>query len=250
MTYKEYERISKNHSDLYIDSLDSEFVESLSSEKAIVISTKEKYIVTYYSVDQMGKVIISFDREVTKEEAIKVSQNQASIGIYDQLLPKGNSGQQSWQTASKLLFISAYSYNGYEWIDVQCHWYTTPIVKSFDIIATRWTGNYIVNDATGAQEYWDNSSINYSYLGSNMVKYNNGVGISMNLVDSGATYKLYLNVKGTGTFGHAYGTYQHATSNISLSTSKSYTFSSTGLGGVLNHNYSSYFDNMQGVMIT
>ena len=84
-----------------------------------------------------------------------------------------------------------------------------------------------------------------------MVSLSKGVGISMNLVDSGSDYKLYLFIKGTSNPGTTYGTYQHATSNISLNTSKSYTFTTSpnsGLGGVLNHNYPSYFDNMQGVM--
>ena len=57
-----------------------------------------------------------------------------------------------------------------------------------------------------------------------------------------------LNVKSDTSFGtYVYGTYQHATTNVSLATSKSYTISSSGLGGVLNHSYSSYYGGMQGV---
>ena len=47
-----------------------------------------------------------------------------------------------------------------------------------------------------------------------------------------------------------YATYQHATTNVSLATSKSYSFNSTGLGGVLKFNtsqISNYYDGMEGV---
>lgn len=54
---------------------------------------------------------------------------------------------------------------------------------------------------------------------------------------------------GYGTIG-IYGTYQHATSNVSLSSIvNKYTFSSNGLGSVISfsNGMGSYYDAMQGV---
>lgn len=190
---------------------------------------------------------MNIDREVTKEEALYAAE-EVNAGN-----DRGNSGQGSWETSSKVLFISIGTSNGQYVIDEECHWYTTPNTKSYDIIAARWSGSsFSPSTAYGVQEYWDNSSVNYSYLGNNMVSQSKGLGISMNLVDSGSDYKLYLFIKGYQHPGTTYGTYQHATSNISLSHSKSYTFvtnPNNGLGGVLNHSYASTYDNMQGVMV-
>lgn len=49
-----------------------------------------------------------------------------------------------------------------------------------------------------------------------------------------------------------YGTYQHATSDLTLSQSQNYTFSSSGLGGVLKfaNSVSSKYDGMKGVSAT
>lgn len=49
-----------------------------------------------------------------------------------------------------------------------------------------------------------------------------------------------------------YGTYQHATSDLTLSQSQNYTFSSSGLGSVLKfaNSVSSKYDGMKGVSAT
>lgn len=54
------------------------------------------------------------------------------------------------------------------------------------------------------------------------------------------------------TGGTVYGSYQHATANISLANSKKYTISRTGYGGVFlfNSPVRSYYDAMGGVNIS
>ncbi len=129
-------------------------------------------------------------------------------------------------------------------------WLTTPIVKSYDVMAIRWTaGNIGITDAWGEQVCEKYQM--YSFNGSNMVNKSNGIGISMNLFDNGSTPKLALYIYSNKNGGTYYGTYQHAVRSVTLAQSKSYTFSSSGLGGVLNYSDSigSYYDNMQGVSI-
>ena len=78
--------------------------------------------------------------------------------------------------------------------------------------------------------------VDYSYNGTNIRKADNGFGISMNLVN-GASYfetDISANVRATSSAATAYGTYQHALTDVSLSASQSYTISHNGFGDVLN----------------
>lgn len=212
---------------------------------------KTEFIITDTYYDSNGNVLIEFNRISTLEEALKVRENQKKNPS------RGVVNSNVHETNSKMVGVtSAWDYgSGYWRTDVVTYWFTTPIVKSYDIIAARWTNPYFsIDHAVGAQEYSQNNSIiNYSYLGNNMVSLSQGVGISMNLVDNGSDFILALTIYSNNTPITVYATYQHATTNISLNTSKSYTFvtnPSNGLGGVLNHTYPNYFDNMMGVTIT
>ena len=76
----------------------------------------------------------------------------------------------------------------------------------------------------------------------------------MNIVDNASSsllnslfikFKIRENV--TLTY---YGTYQHATKNVTLAQSKSYNFAANGLGGVLyysNATIRGYYDGMKGI---
>ena len=75
----------------------------------------------------------------------------------------------------------------------------------------------------------------------------------MNLHNDATDYiELEMMVYSPNYFGaNIFGTYQHAnTSNTNLAASKSYSFGSSGLGGVLvfsNSTYASFYDGMNGV---
>lgn len=57
-----------------------------------------------------------------------------------------------------------------------------------------------------------------------------------------------MRIVSSNYFGNSIsGTYQHAKKDITLAKSRSYTISASGLGGVLKHNYASYYDAMQGI---
>ena len=94
----------------------------------------------------------------------------------------------------------------------------------------------------------DNTKASSSFTG------NGGIGISMNIVDSvKSTLENSITVRFISKANpfKIHGTYQHAQSNVTLSESKKYTFSSTGLGGVLSFDSSvkSKYDGMRGVTL-
>lgn len=82
--------------------------------------------------------------------------------------------------------------------------------------------------------------------------FNNGAGISMNLVDAGHEFANLMAYSGYYTNDNItfYASYQHAQSDISVADSKKYNLSSSGLGGVINFTNASIrskYDGMQGI---
>lgn len=137
-------------------------------------------------------------------------------------------------------------------------WKYIPAVRSFDVIGFRFY-NVAVDDGTqsGVQFYRNKgsetmSSVSYSANGTNISKQANGFGISMNIVDNDIDYlELELDVEGivAGTNPMVFGSYQHATNNVTLAQSKNYTISAAGMGGVINFDESliNTYDRMKGV---
>ncbi len=244
MTYEQYNKLSERYTDRYIDNFSINDLKALTSNDLVLLSRIKKYVITNYITDKNGNVISSLSQEVTKDIAESVA-NSSNIATC------GNSGQPVYQTDSKVIVIDNYYSSGEYITSLTADWYTTPKVKSYDVMAIRFSSSINVKSATGIQIYGYNEVVNYSYLGNNMVKKDNGIGISMNLVDSGSDYGLALTIHSSNNAGTYYGTYQHATRDVSLANSKSYTFSSSGLGGVLkfdSNTIAGYYDNMQGVL--
>lgn len=141
---------------------------------------------------------------------------------------------------------------------VYTQWLVTPATKSFDVTAMRVDGGYVVDGTQdGTQVYWKDGAydyVDYSWNGTNIRKIDNGFGISMNLVN-GASYfetDISANVITTSSNAEAFGTYQHAVTDVTLNQSQSYTISHNGLGGVVNFTNSVYnlYDGMAGVSIS
>jgi hypothetical protein len=160
-----------------------------------------------------------------------------------------------YETVSKELNIYyLHLTNGNYRIQLDNFWKVNPKYHSFDIIATRWISSktpdsYVVTGTQYPSSSCGLANVDYSESSSsnNIVKESYGAGLSQNLYDNCKPLSNYLFVTSPTHFGNAiYGTYQHATSNVSLATSKAYTFSATGLGGVLDHSYATYYDGMTG----
>lgn len=184
--------------------------------------------------------------EVSEEEATNATMNIATQGA-------------SYTTTYKNIQISATEAGtNYYFILLDNVWLKSPYIKSYDVIAIR-TDDATVTEGTqeGTQAYiYKNGSVgyvNYSNGGTNMVKADNGFGISMNLVDDANTYQCTIEATVTATteWATVYGSYQHAATNVTLAQSKSYTISHNGYGKVINFATAvqNDYDGMQGVSI-
>lgn len=217
------------------------------------------YVVETITYDRLGNVLETVTTEVNnEEEAIKMAEELNQVSTY---------GSVSYSTsAKKITLTTSLTYLNsryYFCVSTDTEWLnnSVPVIKSYDVSAHRFTtsGTLFLNavDAEGWQTYNSGGSITYGFLGNNSVKYSNGYGTSMNIADDATrNLKLSLDVlyeySGSGT-ATVYGTYQHATTNLTLDQSKNYTFASGGLGNVLSFGNSTirgYYDGMQGVSTT
>lgn len=230
----------------------------------IKVNSYDHSSITFYTVDTVvydsnGNVLNTFSTQVdNEEEAIEMMEQQNSIAPL---------ASNSYSTTTKKITLTVQKtyVNGrnYICISTDTEWLnnSVPVIKSFDVSAHRFTtsGSLFLNaiDADGWQTYNSSGSVNYGFLGNNSIKYYNGYGTSMNIVnDATRNLKLSLDVlyeySGTGTIS-AYGTYQHAITDVTLEQSQSYTFAAGGLGNVLNYSNSTirgYYDGMGGTSLT
>lgn len=219
---------------------------------------------TFYTVDTVvydnnDNVLNVFTTQVNnEEEAIEIMEERNSIATI---------ADNSYSTTSKKITLrvqkTAVDGTNYICISTDTVWLnnSVPKIKSFDVSAHRFTttGSLFLNavDAAGNQDYNSFGNVTYGFLGNNSIKYYNGYGTSMNIVDS-ATKNLTLSLdvlyeySGTGTVS-VFGTYQHAITDVTLAQSQSYTLAAGGLGNVLNFSNSTikgYYDGMGGVDLT
>lgn len=107
-------------------------------------------------------------------------------------------------------------------------WKKTPKYKSYDVIAlmsndVTFNTNIILGKQLAILSDGTNI-VNYNKTTQNTKLFNNGIGISMNLVNDAIYYNLTLSVNYNGS-GKIYGNYRHAQSNVSLSESQNYYLS-------------------------
>ncbi len=142
-------------------------------------------------------------------------------------------------------------------VSLDLEWKKLPKYRSFDVIALRGENiSFITSTISGKQAYNSNNvwnSIYYSNTNGNVKIFNDGFGVSMNLVDTANGYKLSIKSRYniTGSNPKIYGTYQHSQKNITLSQSQKYSINSNGYGKVLlfDNSVKNYFDNMNGIVL-
>lgn len=194
------------------------------------VQTDEKYVRTTY---EDGEPIV--DEYITEEEMLE------DVNVVNKPL-KSNGGSYKLEdnvtTDMKKIKMKIVS-NGatVKKIELTCEWIKTPKVKSYDIIAIRVNQDAIfsADEYCYGKQYADNDVITYKGGSSNIKSSKTGLGISMNLVDNASKHKLelYANVAASNQSMIIFGTYQHATSDVTLSKSQKYNFSPKGMGGVI-----------------
>lgn len=130
-------------------------------------------------------------------------------------------------------------------VSIVTTWKVDPVIRSYDVIGA-YLSNVSLNQHVTTYVYSNASSSAYN----NLKTAYNGIGNSVKLPTSGNN--LVVNMIFTTTpGGHIYGSYQHATENITLLVSKNYNFSLGGYGSVFSFygNAIGKFDGMAGVDI-
>lgn len=251
ITENEYNKLRKNYSEKQILKMDYSDVKNLQDGMSQLIDEKTVYIETKYFEDKFGNLQtreVILDPDQVEQEQLKIKkqtvfekQNRLSL-ISQQDIHTSNH-----ETALKKMTMKTYKSSaatGYT-VTLQNEWKTMPSVRSLDVMAIRF-GNVdglVVYKAeeTYAQQIWNNSNIikysstsdKFYYKTSGCSNGKAGVGVTMNLKDSASALNCYLQVRYTASAKYVYsiyGTYQHATSNVS---DTSYTFSPTGMGNVI-----------------
>ena len=200
-----------------------------------------QYITTFYG-DEFLDIMTEEDYQYLLDiDFFNRTIEVAYSGVDNSNLPLSD----SHSTPNKGLKIgAACSTNCY--INLKATWYNSPSVRSWDVI-----GAYLVGP--GLMQH--NNTYVYSTSGTNF--YSNikntlyALGNSVLLPSSGTNVIVNMNFT-TTTGGTIYGSYQHATTPITLAGSKLYNFSLGGYGRVFSFYgaASGVYDGMAGVDIS
>ena len=264
ITQGKYEELIEKYGKRTVDNIynyNSKIIKVLGSNTVRKKSTS-KYVITTYILNNDGYIIGENSIETTKENAKRVANNDNLIvddmgNIVDSRLIQ-NRYDAFYTTTSKGVGMDYYYDNSGYVIYLNVDWYKLPNIRDFDVAAVRWTNSVSTSGLDFYAEQHGSGSDFATYSKSSTPNYYvqspYGLGITMNLFNNSTSLLIQAWISSETALGsHVYGTYQHAKNTATtLAISKSYSFSSTGLGGVLlysNSTYSSYYDGMGGVSI-
>lgn len=146
-------------------------------------------------------------------------------------------------TKSKSLNISK-SCNGNNCIiSTTLKWLRLPTIRSYDVFGAYLEGTHLTNQ--NIITYVNDINYNQSKIE------NNGFGVSLKLPTAGNSIVI-TQIYNVNKSGIVYSSYQHATSNISKSSSMKYSISKKEYGNVFlfENSVSAYYDKMGGVSIS
>ena len=136
-------------------------------------------------------------------------------------------------------------------VNLSVSWKKTPNYKSYDVIALMSEDvTFSANSIFGEQKAIVNGSselVRYNMSTQNVKIFNNGIGISMNLINNAQTYDLTLRITYYGS-GKIWGNYRHAQANISFSQAQNYYLNN---GNIIFNNSSinNKYDNINPVWV-
>jgi hypothetical protein len=250
---EDYNKFIQAFSHEYIMTMDEVKYEKLLSLDFEHIEKVTKYVATTYN----PSLNLVTETELTESQYNNFIPNGyiANLGG-DEIMLNGNSA--FYETTAKMLNMVLIGGSVYNYISLTATWKYVPITRSFDVIGFRTYGFDVRNGSqTGDQIYVLNGTYNdiqYAWNGTNIQKFNNGFGISMNIVNSDIdALQLIAECDVEPTMNHPdiHGSYQHAISNVTLAQSQNYTLGG-GLGGVFvyPYNISQKYDGMSGLTLT
>mgnify|MGYP002569071402 CR=1 FL=1 len=211
------------------------------NEQGVNLTQEEYEFLTKMYWDDYPKIMTQQDYENFKD--LNILGQDITVKVIDES-DKSNTRSSFHETGSKRLKIATTcSSNCYH--SVTLTWKTNPTIRSYDVIGAYFNGVSLTNNPT-TQVIANNSTT----FATNLKRATNGIGTSFKL-PSGSNIiinQTFSTTKG----GTVYASYQHATSNTTLSTSQNYTFSTLGYGRVFLFSGSArnIYDAMNGVDIT
>ena len=254
ITEEEYNNFIQVHSHAYIMTMDELEYEKLSNLNYNNLTR----VVKYYSTTYNPRLNITTERELTKEEYDNFTVPTPGLEISNNT--RLGSTAVTYETTAKELVMGFMGGSYYNYVTLTASWKYIPTTRVFDVIGFRGDGFSFRNGSqTGNQMYIDASgtyhSINYSWNGTNIKKFSDGFGISMNLVNptiQALVLDAACDVVQDVTHPVIFGAYEHAiNSSVTLADSQNYTMGGSGLGGVFVYPYSisAKYDGMSGVEI-
>ena len=241
---EDYNNFLKVHTHDYIMLMDEEQYAKLKSLDYSNIEKTETYVESTYN-PMLG---VTTEKEITEEEYENFNP------IMPMLDDKGAYGA----TSAKEIDMVVVGDTTWNYVVVTAVWKGIPSTRSFDVIGIRGFGLSFRNGSqSGEQIYKLNGEyqrISYAWNGTNIKKFDEGFGISMNIVNDNITaleVSVDCDVTPTQSSPALYGSYQHAVASVSLSQSQNYTLGGSGLGRVFVYPYSisQKYDGMTGLQI-
>lgn len=245
LTKNEYDNLLSVFSPTTISILSNETLDLLKNDNSLSKREDTKYYQVDEWRDTLGNIILSTSKEVDKTTAESFRNNP------------DRSGSATHTTSMKSLTLEIVQNNQSVRVATLTNtWLSIPSTKSYDVIGLRIknTASYLTLASISGIQVHDGISIYYDGTGSNTKTSNTKhVGISMNIVNNVSNSLqnqitvTYLAAQGL----NAYGAYQHAKSEVTLSQSQNYTFSSSGKGRVFKfaNSVDPKYDDMQGVHV-
>ena len=202
--------------------------------------TKEQYdyfTVMFYD----GYQDFITQEEFNSYEGLEMKKEDVKVKYFNEIMPLST----IHETTAKQLKISTSKSSSFAKVAVVLTWKNNPTVRSYDLMGAYLEDIELHGNVTTKVSY-SNSTFNSNEI----QNFYNGFGVSIKLPSTGNNIVVSQSFE-TTLGGTIYASYQHATSNISLATSKKYSVSLSGYGNVFLFDTSvkNYFDQMGGVDI-
>lgn len=244
LTKSEYNYLINYFDKESLYTMNSNLFNDVKESNGIEVKKEERYVKvdTYY--DYAGNVLRNLETEVSESEALSFKSSNIST----------RATTATHKTSMKKITLRIYLVEGqvYAVVNLVNEWLGIPAVKSIDLIGVRIMSDSpqvdYIRGHSNATQTWDGNVIAYNVCNNSTSCPNakvteasnyTGVGVSMNLKDNVSSTlrnELTVAVSIPEDYIIAVGTYQHATKTVSLSDSKGYSFSASGLGNVFYFN--------------
>lgn len=260
LTENQYNNLRKGFSHDTINTMSQEMIDLFKDDENITKVSSVKYIRTDTKYIN-GVAVSNNDIELTKAEYDK-APSKANVVYLNDGTKSGNSDYVETNYKKITLTVTVGSVST-KMITLTNIWKTIPYTKSYDVLAIApgvATSTINFNGYRSGYQKYDGNTITYSSTSGNWhivdsnTIWKKGLGLSQNIVDTTSTslensITVYF-FNGSDPFP-VRGSYQHATSNVSLSQSQDYTLGTNGMGNLIifDSSVSSYYDNTPGLYV-